>query len=310
MSELTPHLRSPAFLLYADDFYAGSAALTRDEIGAFMLLLCQQWTRKGLPESPAVLARLARGKVTEAVLEKFPLGPDGQRRNARLERVRAQHENYISNQSRAGKESARRRADARNANRQRDTQPDGNAVATPLPSGCQPDGNAVPTGHSTRTQVPDPDPDPDTKEPTSQASQGSLVPSETDVLAFCEAFPGAPVHGIPPVIPKAWALNWMSWRMEPGKTPLGDWRGSLVRRFKAEFAERRPLALGSMPGSPSGAAAPKKGADLPAWRKQDEARTAWRSSPLNPDAPDYVGDELMTPTLRGKAAELAEAAGQ
>lgn len=310
MSDPTPTHRSPAFLLYADDFYAGCAALTRDEIGAFMLLLCQQWTRNGLPDSPTVLARLARGKVSDAVLEKFPVDHDGKRRNTRLEREREKHKTYLSNQSRAGKESARRRAEARASQRQPDTQRYGNAVATPLDSGCPPVDPSVATGHPTDGQVPNPNPNPEYTEPTSQALQGALVPSEAEVLAFCEAFPGAPVHGIPPVIPKAWALNWMSWRMEPGKTPLGDWRGSLVRRFKAEFAELRPLALGSMPGSPSGATAPKKSAELPAWRKQDDARTAWRSSPLNPDAPDYIGDELMTPALCEKAAALAEEAGE
>jgi uncharacterized protein YdaU (DUF1376 family) len=305
--------RAPAFLFYASDFYSACADLGQDEVGAYILLLCQQWDRGALPADVATLRRLARGRVTAAVLEKFPTSPDGLRRNARLEKEREKQTSYLEGQSRAGKESARVRALSRGSV-PIPTQPEGNAVATPLPSGSSEQPNEEETEGQPNAQrngkFPKPKPKPEYTEPPSQASQCPLVPSETDVLAFCGEFPGAPVHGIPAVIPTAWALDWMAWRFAPGRPPLVDWRGEIVRKFKAEFAERRPLALASLPGGSPSAPAPKKAGELPAWRVLEEAKTAWKTSPLNPDSSAYMGDELMTPRLREKAAELAAAAGE
>lgn len=300
--------RSPAFLFYASDFYSACADLEPADVGVYILLLCQQWDRGGLPADVAVLSRLARGKVRESVLQKFPVGEDGLRRNARLERERAAHSAYIDGKSRAGKESARVRAAAR-ANRQTGQQ-EVNGVDTVLGS-CS-DTVLAPVADSlgTKVQPPNPNPNPKYIEPTSQALQGALVPSEAEVLAFCGAFEGRPVHGIPPGIPTAWALNWMAWRFAPGRPPLVDWRGELVRKFTAEFAERRPLAIASISAANPGAPAPKKGADLPAWRQLEEAKAEWKSSPLNPDSSAYMGDDQMTPRLREKAAALAAAAGE
>jgi uncharacterized protein YdaU (DUF1376 family) len=309
--------KSPAFLFYASDFYSSCADLGRDEVGAYILLLCQQWDRGALPADVATLRRLARGPVTDTVLEKFPTFPDGLRRNARLEKERAKHTAYIDAQSRAGKESARVRAISRGS-APHSTQPEPNAVPTPLPFRSNDQPNGQPSDGATEGQpegqrngkFPNPKPKPEYTEPQSQASQCPLVPSEADVLAFCGEFPGAPVHGIPPVIPTPWALDWMSWRLTPGRPPLVDWRGELLRKFKAEFAERRPLALGSLSGGSSSAPAPKKAGELPAWRVLEEAKAAWKTSPLNPDSSAYMGDELMTPRLREKAAELAASAGE
>jgi len=77
----------PAFQFYADDFIAGVADMTQNEVGAYIMLLAHSWNTRGLdPTDPARLKLLAKGDVSEHVLRKFKL------RNGRLYNPRQEKE--------------------------------------------------------------------------------------------------------------------------------------------------------------------------------------------------------------------------
>lgn len=134
-------MKPPAFQFYADDFYAGASEMSAEETGAYIRLLCQQWSKGGLTTVEPRLNRIAGCEVTELVLEKFPICEDGLRRNARLEQERAKQAEYRQKQSEKGKKSAAARAKAKNSN--------STTVEPRLNRGCpsvefrlQPEGNS------------------------------------------------------------------------------------------------------------------------------------------------------------------------
>lgn len=86
---------APAFDFYPERWLVGTAHLTDAEQLAYLKLLCHQWMRNGLPDDIKVLKRLAGKGVTAQVLEKFPVGEDGQRRNGRMEQIRQEQRERI-----------------------------------------------------------------------------------------------------------------------------------------------------------------------------------------------------------------------
>lgn len=81
-----------AFLkFYGSDFLNATAAWTMEERGVYITLLWYSWVNGGLPGDIDRIDRMAPGaKACWQVLEpKFPIGPDGLRRNPRQERDRA-----------------------------------------------------------------------------------------------------------------------------------------------------------------------------------------------------------------------------
>jgi uncharacterized protein YdaU (DUF1376 family) len=90
-------MNPPAFQFYADDFIGGVADMTQSEVGAYILLLCHQWSRGEIPNDPARASLIAKGEVTAHVLSKFPNG-----KNERMERVRAEREAFIARQRNNG----------------------------------------------------------------------------------------------------------------------------------------------------------------------------------------------------------------
>ena len=96
--------KPPAFQFYADDFVAGVADLSAEEVGSYILLLCFQWGRGAIPESKPSVDRVAKSEVTPAVMAKFPDG-----KNPRLEAERQKQTEYRSMQSARGKVSAQAR---------------------------------------------------------------------------------------------------------------------------------------------------------------------------------------------------------
>lgn len=95
-------MKPPAFQFYAADFYDSAAILDPHETGTLIRLMCQQWTRGGLPDNRELLERLAGGKISETVLGKFPLCADGLRRNGRLEYERQKQARYRAKQQQNG----------------------------------------------------------------------------------------------------------------------------------------------------------------------------------------------------------------
>lgn len=102
---------APAFDFYPERWLVGVAALSDLEQLAYLRLLCHEWLAGdlGLPDDLAALRRLAGKGVTPALLEKFPVGTDGKRRNPRLEIVRAEQRARIAKRSEQRKAAALRR---------------------------------------------------------------------------------------------------------------------------------------------------------------------------------------------------------
>lgn len=103
--------KAPAFQFYADDFLTGVADMANEDIGAYIKLLCLQWSRGHLPNDPERLKRMAGECDLETVLVKFELCEDGRLRNARLERVREAQVDY--RQAQTKKAEKRWKKDAR-----------------------------------------------------------------------------------------------------------------------------------------------------------------------------------------------------
>ena len=105
----------PAFQFYANDFVTGTSRLTTPEVGGYILLLCEQWDKGSIPgDSLKALAQIMRCTSTSArsiwqsIEGKFVRGEDGQWRNARLERVRAEQLAYRAKQAANGSKGGRR----------------------------------------------------------------------------------------------------------------------------------------------------------------------------------------------------------
>ncbi len=146
--------KPPAFQFYADDFLGGVADMTQAEVGAYILLLCRQWSSGEIPTDPARASLIAKGEVTPHVLAKFPGG-----KNARLEAVRAEQAAYRAKQASAGAQGAQKRWG-------RHSDPNGVAIATPMAKAWPEDSSPSPS--------PTPSP---TLTPTSNEEAGSATPT-------------------------------------------------------------------------------------------------------------------------------------
>jgi len=86
MKDTKPKGRAPAFQFYADDFLAGTMTMTNEERGAYISLLCLQWSKGSVTELD--IQRICIGMPTHCqgiCQSKFQLGDDGHYRNSRLE---------------------------------------------------------------------------------------------------------------------------------------------------------------------------------------------------------------------------------
>jgi uncharacterized protein YdaU (DUF1376 family) len=82
--------KSPAFQFYPQDFLVGTAMLSAEETGAYIRLLCYQWTNDGLPNDQVILARIAGcgGNAIASIWHKFGICDDGMIRNKRLDEIK------------------------------------------------------------------------------------------------------------------------------------------------------------------------------------------------------------------------------
>ena len=76
--------------LYVRDFLTSTLGWSAEERGHYLTLLMVAWDRGSLPAELDSLERLSQGvtAVWPMLADKFPVGEDGQRRNARLEHHR------------------------------------------------------------------------------------------------------------------------------------------------------------------------------------------------------------------------------
>lgn len=91
---------TPAFQFYPQDFLVGTAMLSAEETGAYIRLLCYQWTNDGLPNDRAVLSRLAGcdGNAMASIWDKFGICEDGKLRNKKLEDIKIKQNEYRAKQ--------------------------------------------------------------------------------------------------------------------------------------------------------------------------------------------------------------------
>jgi uncharacterized protein YdaU (DUF1376 family) len=123
--------KAPAFLFYADDFLAGTADMSAEEVGGYIRLLCHQWTKGSIPNDPERVARMAGlmgSPCVGYVLAKFRLCDGHTLKNARLEKVREEHQAFKARQSTAGANGAAKRW----GKCPDDGDPNGVAIATPM----------------------------------------------------------------------------------------------------------------------------------------------------------------------------------
>lgn len=148
MNEDKKSRKAPAFQFYADDFLAGTSDMNAEEVGAYIRLLCHQWTKGGIPNDEDRAGRMAGlmgSPSLRYVLAKFSLCDDGMLRNDRLEQVRAEQEAYKTKQATAGRNGAEKRW----AKWPKDGNPNGNpngvAMATPMATAWPQDGSPSPS---------------------------------------------------------------------------------------------------------------------------------------------------------------------
>ena len=97
-------MRPPAFQFYPDDFVSGVSTMTQSEVGAYILLLCHQWSVGKISSEVDRMEIVAKGKISEHVLEKFPRG-----KNRRLEFERQKQQLFRESRSQNGKLGGRPR---------------------------------------------------------------------------------------------------------------------------------------------------------------------------------------------------------
>ena len=198
---------APAFDFYPERWLVGVAPLSDAEQLAYLRLLCHQWMHRGLPADLPALRRLGGRGVTPVLLEKFPAGPDGKRRNARLEVIRQEQRQRIA-QSRekiARMNAARARRAAENS--------------PPAADSAQPE-----------LEIPEP--------PAAARDAAPSIPPVT----LAQAVQAAPAMGVLPAAAEAWWLDhdargWVDGR---GQT-VRNWRSSLTsygRRWQANDSRR------------------------------------------------------------------------
>lgn len=94
-------MKPPAFQFYPDDFIGGTATMTHEERGLYILALCVQWSKGGI--SLDEFKRLGRGLAEDSlshVLTKFEQArDDGMFRNHRLEQERAKQSEFRAKQA-------------------------------------------------------------------------------------------------------------------------------------------------------------------------------------------------------------------
>lgn len=99
--------KAPAFQFYANDFMDATRMWDAFACGLYIRLLCIQWTHGSVPDDQRRLAKGAGCDLSELQREwhliepKFPICPDGTRKNPRLEAVRSRQEAVSGKRSEA-----------------------------------------------------------------------------------------------------------------------------------------------------------------------------------------------------------------
>lgn len=101
---------SPAFQFYWSDFINGTSAMTPEEVGGYIRLLCYQWDNGYIPDDDKAISAITRcqSEAIASIRVKFGLCPDGFLRNGRLESVRHAQMQFRAKQAENGKKGGKR----------------------------------------------------------------------------------------------------------------------------------------------------------------------------------------------------------
>lgn len=92
--------KAPAFQFYADDFLSGTITMSNEERGAYIALLCIQWSKGFVSQTDFDRIAMAMPPHSQAICqEKFEKDADGCMRNARLEKERQKQASYRKKQT-------------------------------------------------------------------------------------------------------------------------------------------------------------------------------------------------------------------
>lgn len=97
---MRPHSTYPA------DWLAGTLLMSFEEKGLYLELLCLQWESGHLPPDEQLRRLRTKPAALAAVLAKFSVGEEGNRRNLRLETERVKQRERILKASEKGRKMA------------------------------------------------------------------------------------------------------------------------------------------------------------------------------------------------------------
>ena len=154
MKDSKPKGRAPAFQFYADDFLAGTMTMTNEERGAYISLLCLQWSKGFVTELD--IQRICLGMPTHShgrCQSKFQADPESRYRNLRLEVERSKQ-----------KERSQKQTDIANLRWKKDAnampthyQEDAKAYAESVPEVCSPSPSPTPKEDTKKEKALNPD---------------------------------------------------------------------------------------------------------------------------------------------------------
>jgi uncharacterized protein YdaU (DUF1376 family) len=209
MNEDKKTRKAPAFQFYADDFLAGTITMTNEERGAYIALLCIQWSKEALTENDFQRVCAGMPPHSQRICQsKFQIDPDGNYKNQRLETEREKQVQY-------------RKKQTDNANKRWLGNATAYATALPadMPNACS----------------PSPSPSPNNKEesiaPKSQRSR-FVVPSVEEVETACVEI-GLPASEAGRFIDHYESKGW-----KVSGSPMKSWIASL-RNWKRNRDERQ-----------------------------------------------------------------------
>lgn len=224
-------MKPPAFQFYADDFLAGTADMTNEEVGAYIRLLCHQWSKGCIPGDMDRVSRMAGAMPVPSlgyILSKFQRGEDGNFRNARMEAERKKQDEYRLKQAEKGKVGADKRWNHSTGH----APAIADAIAPAMPVPQPKDGSPSPSPSPVSSlQSPPPKV---TRVPKLHVGGGGgrfAPPSQEEVALQCAKI------GLPESEAEGFLAYYESngWRV--GRNPMRSWVGALTT-WKKNWIER------------------------------------------------------------------------
>ena len=221
-------MKSPYFKFYVSDFLQGTRHFSAEEVGAYVLLLCEQWDAGFVENDEEILKKISRisKKKRQKVDKKFQETSPGQLKNNRLEIEREKYIEFSNKQASNGSKGGRRKAETNPTLKPNESQKEPNANPTLKPNESLPlslsgNTNVLPMSLSKETNVSVTARTPELSIargdhwPTWQAVQEFFMHQNADpeaALRFFNRFEGLGwMHGITPIRKwQSFANNWIA----------------------------------------------------------------------------------------------------